>query len=54
MAVHQLFSASDVLRPDSPLDLSPNTRYVITIQSVDTVFMQHKRNFLTPFVIFQQ
>ena len=25
----------DVLRPDSPLDLKPNTRYVITIQSVD-------------------
>ena len=25
----------DVLRPDSPLDLKPNTRYVITIQSVE-------------------
>lgn len=25
----------DVLRPDSPLDLKPNTRYVITIQPVD-------------------
>ena len=25
----------DVLRPDSPLNLEPNTRYVITIQSVD-------------------
>jgi hypothetical protein len=24
----------DVLRPDSPLDLKPNTRYVITIQLV--------------------
>lgn len=24
----------DVLRPDSPLDLEANTRYVITIQSV--------------------
>lgn len=24
----------DVLRPDSPLDLAPNTRYIITIQSV--------------------
>lgn len=24
-----------VLRPDSPLDLEPNTRYVITIQSVE-------------------
>ena len=24
----------DVLRPDSPLDLEPNTRYVITIESV--------------------
>ncbi len=24
----------DVLRPDSPLDLEPNTRYVITIQSI--------------------
>ena len=25
----------DVLRPDSPLDLKPNTRYVITIESVE-------------------
>ena len=25
----------DVLRPDSPLNLEPNTRYVITIQSVE-------------------
>ena len=25
----------DVLRPDSPLDLEPNLRYVITIQSVE-------------------
>lgn len=25
----------DVLRPDSPLDLEPNTRYVITIESVE-------------------
>lgn len=25
----------DVLRPDSPLDLEPNTRYVITLQSVE-------------------
>ena len=25
----------DDLRPDSPLDLTPNTRYVITIQSVE-------------------
>lgn len=25
----------DVLRPDSPLDLEPNTRYVITLQLVE-------------------
>jgi len=25
----------DVLRPDSPLDLKPNARYVITIESVE-------------------
>ena len=25
----------DVLRPDSSLDLKPNTRYVITIESVE-------------------
>lgn len=25
----------DVLRPDSPLDLKPNTRYVIIIESVE-------------------
>lgn len=25
----------DVLRPDSPLELKPNTRYVITIESVE-------------------
>jgi hypothetical protein len=25
----------EVLRPDSPLDLAPNTRYVITIQPLE-------------------
>jgi len=25
----------DVLRPDTPLDLEPNTRYVLTIQPAD-------------------